>query len=308
MALRSKTWKEASQKNEVAIMDGHKLLDGKFDRSVSLLCWAYNEEESIEEFLHRATKLMESNVYDYEIILIEDGSTDNTYEIASSFQLKNPRLKIYRNEKNLNVGISSRQAIQKATKEYLFSQTIDWGYDISNLRKFLEYLKSYDIVQGVRRAPVNTKISILRPVLTFVYLLNPRHMSARSDTISKGFVSVCNYLIVRTLYGVPVSDVQNITFYPTRWIQSITFEAKSSFANPEALIKSYWSGMSIKEVPIPFIPRRKGVAKGTKIKAIIDSLNDVFKLWLKWKRQKVFLRRGTVSRYNPFEWEKRVNQ
>ena len=51
-------------------------LKGKFDRSVSLLSWAYNEEDSILEFLEKATHLMDSTVEDYEIVLIDDGSTD----------------------------------------------------------------------------------------------------------------------------------------------------------------------------------------------------------------------------------------
>ena len=53
----------------------------KFDRSNSMLCWVYNEEESIHEFLQRAERLLESVVDDYEIILIDDGSTDKTYNI-----------------------------------------------------------------------------------------------------------------------------------------------------------------------------------------------------------------------------------
>ena len=96
--------------------------ENKFERSVSLLCWAYNEEESLPEFLERATDLMDASVSDYEIILIDDGSTDRTYELATAFQARNHRLKVFQNERNLNVGISSRRAIQKATKEYLFGR------------------------------------------------------------------------------------------------------------------------------------------------------------------------------------------
>ena len=114
----------------------------KFDRSVSLLCWAYNEEDSIQGYLEKATQLMETTIEDYEIVLIDDGSTDRTYEIAKAFEEKNPRLKIFKNERNLNVGISSQRAIQRASKEFLLWQTIDWCYDISDLRLFLEILKN----------------------------------------------------------------------------------------------------------------------------------------------------------------------
>ena len=143
-------------------------------------------------YLERATLLMEETIEDYEIVLIDDGSTDRTYEVASKFQERNPRLKIFRNEKNLNVGISSRRAIQRASKEYLFWQTIDWCYDISNLREYLEYLKEYDIVQGVRRKPVEVRVRLLKPFVALVRLFGMKHLTRRSDTVSKALVSLIN--------------------------------------------------------------------------------------------------------------------
>lgn len=276
-------------------------LKKKFDRSVSLLCWAYNEEDSIQEYLERATKLMDATVEDYEIILIDDGSKDKTYEIAKAIQKKNPRLKIFQNEKNLNVGISSQRAIQRALKEYLFWQTIDWSYDISNLRIFLEYLKTYDIVQGVRRKPVDVRIKLLKPFALVLKLFGIKHLTKRSDTVPKAIVSIINYMLIRLLFRMPLSDFQNVTFYPTKWIQSVKYEAKSSFANPEGLIKSYWNEMSIKEVSIDFIPRSKGKAKGTRLKSIITSVMDILKLWFKWVllNHRRRIRKGKVYRLSP---------
>jgi glycosyltransferase involved in cell wall biosynthesis len=270
----------------------------KFDRSVSLLCWAYNEEDSIQGYLEKATQLMETTIEDYEIVLIDDGSTDQTYEIAKAFQEKNSRLKIFKNEGNLNVGISSRRAIQRASKEFLFWQTVDWCYDISDLRLFLEYLRTYDIVQGVRRKPVDVKVKFFKPLVSILNLFGMKHLTRRSDTLQKAIVSLVNYFLIRLLFEVPLSDFQNVTFYSTKWIQSIQYEAKSSFANPEGLIKSYWNGMSIKEVPISFIPRSKGKAKGTSLKAIANSVKDILKLWFKWvilgKRGEI--RKGKIYR------------
>lgn len=265
----------------------------KFDRSVSLLCWAYNEEDSISDYLEKATRIMNETVEDYEIVLIDDGSTDRTYEIASSFQKTNPELRIFRNECNLNVGISSRRAIQYAAKEYLFWQTIDWSYDISDLRVFLEHLKDYDIVQGVRRNPVLVRIGLLKPIAALLKLFGIKHLTKRSDTIAKSVVSVINYMLIRILFRVPLSDFQNVTFYPSKWVKSIKYEARSSFANPEGLIKSYWQGMKIKEVPISFIPRMKGEAKGVTLETITNSVKDILRLWFKW----IMLgRRGPVTK------------
>ncbi|MRR11583.1 glycosyltransferase family 2 protein [bacterium] len=270
----------------------------KFDRGVSLLSWAYQEEESIVPFLERAHALMEECVDDFEIVLIEDGSTDRTLELACAFAQAHPRVRVLPNERNLNVGLSSRRAIKEARKEYLFWQTTDWGYDISELRDYLELLKTYDIVQGVRVKPVEVRVRLLRPIVAVLRLLGMKHLTRRSDTVPKALVSVVNYLVVRFFFRMPLSDFQNVTFYPAEWIQSVTLEARSSFANPEGLIKSFWNGMTIKEVPLSFIPRGEGSAKGTRVRAIVASVTDILRLWFKWVvlRKRGKIHKGTVYR------------
>lgn len=265
----------------------------KFDRGVSLLSWAYNEEKLIAGFLERAIKLMDETADDYEIILVDDCSTDRTYEIAKAFQEKNPRLKIIKNEKNVDVGISAQRAIRAATKEFLFWEMVDWCYDIADLRSFLEYLRKYDVVLGVRRSAITNTSKFLKPAILLFRLFNKEYLYRRSDSVKKSIISICYYLFVRVLFGIPVSDIQNTAFYSTRWAQSIIFETNSTFTIPEILIKSYWNGKSIKEVRIDFIPRKVGVSKGTRIKSIMSAIKDIRRLWFKWV---VLGERGTVKK------------
>jgi glycosyltransferase involved in cell wall biosynthesis len=264
-----------------------------------MVSWAYNEEELIEEFLYKAEKLLESVAVDYEIVLIDDGSTDKTYELATKFQQKNSRLKIFRNGRNLNIGCSSRRGVKEATKEFLFWQTVDWCYDISDLRNNLEYLKKYDVVQGVRINPLQLKGKLLRPLRLVLKLFGITHLTKRSDTIPKAIISVTNYLLVRFLFRVPLADFQNVTVYSTKWIQALKYESNSAFFNPEGLIKSYWSGKSIVEVPIRFIPRTKGIPKGTTPRALFNAVRDIFSLYFKWvllgKRGEI--QKGTIVRH-----------
>ncbi len=277
--------------------------EGLFDRSVSALCWAYNEEELIEEFLRRLDALLKATVKDYEIVLIDDCSVDRTNEIAKRLVADIPNLKIFRNDTNRNVGYSTKRAIKEATKEFLFWQTIDWSYDITRLREFLELLKTYDVVAGVRRAPVPQK-TVSGKVLAGLLLLFGKHLTKRSDTIGKAIVSVCNYSLIRGLYRMPLSDYQNIVFYKTKSIQAVESEADSSFINPELLLKSYWRGAAIAEAPISFIPRTAGEAKGTRLKAIRKSIKDVVGFWIKWVlfggRGEVKL--GRIARLDAAAW------
>lgn len=248
--------------------------DVKFDRSISLLAWAYNEEQSVGEFLDRCVALLESTVADFEIILVNDGSTDSTREIAEQRAEIDKRIKVVNNEHNLNVGLSCRVAIATASKEYLFWQTVDWSYDMTELPKFLGLLKKYDVVQGVRVAGNG---SVTHAITTLMSI------KGRSDNWRAGVVSAVNYTLIRVLYGVPFSDYQNITFYPTQLVQNLILESKSSFLNPELLIKTYYLGnITFKEVPIRFIPRTKGQAKGRKLKTVVRSIWDICTSWLRW--------------------------
>lgn len=274
-----------------------------FAPGVSLLCWAYNEEECIREFLLRIDALLKASCADYEIVVIDDCSTDRTNEIVRELMPEIPQMVLYRNETNRNVGYSCRRAIREAKKEFLFWQTVDWSYDISLLRAYLECLMENDVVAGVRRAPVSQRTGFSKFVAT-VWQLFGRNLTKRSDTLGKAFVSICNYLLIRVLYRFPMSDYQNVVFFRTSLVQSLQIEADSSFACPELLLKCYWRGARIKEVPISFIPRVAGEAKGTRLGSIIKSARDVFGFWLKWVvlggRGKVT--KGRIARLNPAEW------
>jgi glycosyltransferase involved in cell wall biosynthesis len=248
---------------------------GKFDCSVSMLAWGYNEELLVESFLVRAVELLERTTDVWEIIFVDDCSTDRTPQILRAFAAREHRLKIVRHERNQNVGVALRTAIANARNDYLFWQTVDWSYDINNLRIFLELLKHFDVVQGVRPVPIRLLSYI--PVLRSLYRIR-----RRSDSFYKAIISLGNYYVLRILFGVRFHDFQNITFYPTRFAQALPLVGRSSFTNPEMLFKSYYQGARFIEVPIRFLPRTQGISKGTRPRAVIRALIDTARNWLAW--------------------------
>jgi glycosyltransferase involved in cell wall biosynthesis len=270
-------WPEASLPEHLAL--------GKFDRSVSLGAWAYNEELLVESFLWRAIDLLNRTVHDWEIVFVDDGSTDRTPEILQSFAQREPRLRVIRHARNLNVGFAFRTAMASARNEIFFSQTVDWSYDLSNLRIFLELLRYFDVVQGIRPVPIRLLSYI--PVVRSIY-----RIQRRSDTLYKAIISLANYYILRILFGARFHDFQNITFYPSKWMQEIEMVGRTSFANPEILLKSYYRGARFIEVPIRFIKRSQGDAKGTKLKTVVRSFVDTIRNWLSWGIRLRFGRKG----------------
>lgn len=250
----------------------------KFKESVSLLAWGYNEEGLIEAFLDRAIALLASTVDDFEIVFVNDGSTDRTGAIVDSYAMREPRLKVVHHERNHDVGIALRTAVQSASKAFLLWQTVDWSYDIKNLRIFLELTRHFDVIHGVR--PIPERILSRIPLIRSVY-----RVKGRSDTFAKAFVSLANYYVLRILFGAPFNDFQNVTLYPRKLVQGMDHRGRSSFSNPEYLLKAYFSGARFLEVPINFIPRTAGRGKGTRWRSVLRAIDDILTQWWIWGRK-----------------------
>jgi glycosyltransferase involved in cell wall biosynthesis len=234
--------------------------------SLSMLGWALDEEESVAAYIDRAGAFLAALTADYELILIDDGSTDRTWEIITACQRTRAWLKPYRNDRNRGSGYNTKRAISLATKDYVFWQTVDWAYDVRYLAQALGDLRVVDVLQGVRVDTTSARAM----------------MATRSDTAYKGLVSVVNYRLVRTLFRLPLDDYQNVTVYPRRLIQSVTLETESAFTNPECLLKVWWRGASIKQVPVPFVKRTQGRGKGTRPRAILAAIADILYWWMRW--------------------------
>jgi glycosyltransferase involved in cell wall biosynthesis len=250
--------------------------------SFSMLGWAFNEEESIGAYIERAEIFLKTLTADYELILIDDGSTDKTADIIRAYQQTRPWVRLHQNGTNRGSGYNTKKAIALATKDYLFWQTVDWAYDLTALSSYLHYLKQKQILQGVRHATVSLKGLLF----------------TRSDTTYKGLVSIVNYLLVRTLFQLPLNDYQNVTIYPRQLIQAVNLESESAFTNPECLLKVWWQGASFREFPVPFLKRQQGQAKGTRVSVILKSIHDIFRWWWRWiiRNQRPHRGRGSVIR------------
>lgn len=233
--------------------------------SLTMLGWALNEESNLGEYVERAEVFLSAATDDFELMLIDDGSTDSTWALMNQLAETRPWLRPVRNDRNRGSGYCYRRAIREAGKDYCFVQTVDWAYDITYIGTSLHLLKQFDVVQGVRA-----------DTLTWDGLFR------RSDSPSKAIVSFVNYGLIRVLFGLPIRDYQNVTVCPTKRVQALTLDCNSSFANPEVLIKMWWSGASFVEVPVGFRKRQRGKATGTRVRSILRSIREILVHWTRW--------------------------
>jgi hypothetical protein len=246
-----------------------------------MLGWALNEEENIVGYVQRAGEFLAAASDDFELVLIDDGSTDRTWTLMNMLSAGHPWLRLIRNDRNRGSGYCYRSAIAAASKDYCFAQTVDWSYDIAQLGRSLHLLKQYDILQGVRADTVSWS-GLLR----------------RSDTIAKAVVSFVNYGLIWLLFRLPFRDYQNVTVCPTALLHRLDLETDSSFANPEVLIKTWWDGASFAEIPVNFRKRTRGRASGTRVRFILRSVREIVTSWFRWVVLGAVPRRrsGTIAR------------
>lgn len=127
---------------------------------LSIIIPAFNAEKTIEELLNRIKKVKIDQM-DTEIILVDDGSEDNTIKIASSLKSKIPGLFIFRHEKNKGKGATIRTGLSKATGDIFFLQDSDLEYDPRDIPLLVNPIltKKAVVVFGSRRMNKNNRYS-----------------------------------------------------------------------------------------------------------------------------------------------------
>lgn len=124
------------------------------DCFLSLIIPAYNEEKRLLPTLERVCEYLSTKDFPYEIVVVDDGSTDNTLQITKSIANNNNHINVLSNERNSGKGYSVRRGMLSARGEYVFFTDADLSTPIEEIEKCLPYLvNGYDVVIGSRSMP-----------------------------------------------------------------------------------------------------------------------------------------------------------
>lgn len=113
---------------------------------ISYILAGYNEAPSIEESIRRIVKGLENDFDDYELILVDDASTDGTREIMECMAQDNPRIKVLHNFVNLNFGTSVLRGMQAAQKEWIIYNAVDLPLYPEETKDVINAAQEYDVL------------------------------------------------------------------------------------------------------------------------------------------------------------------
>ena len=203
---------------------------------LSVIIPAYNEERRLPKTLEEIDKYLRGQSYDYEILVVNDGSKDRTAEVAKSLMLKIRNLKVTGYEKNQGKGYAVRFGMLEAKGEYRIFTDADNSTSIDQIEKIWpEFKKGFDIIIGSR----DIKGAVLDPPQPWL----------RQMILGEGFK-----LIRKIIVGIwEIEDTQcGFKGFKERVVGDVFPKCKiNRFAfDPEILVIAKKLGYKMKEIPV----------------------------------------------------------
>lgn len=205
---------------------------------LSIIIPVYNEERTIRQILNKVAQVRLPNSINKEIIVVSDGSTDNTDRILSA--IKN--IRFLRHEKNIGKGAAIRTGLKNATGDLIIIQDADFEYDPSYYRLLLEPIlkENAQVVYGSRLT--NYPFNLWGKNKTVL----PTHL------IANKFLT----LLTNLLYGSKLTDMETgYKLIKREVLLKIPLVSNGFEIEPEITAKILKLKIPIVEVPIKVIPR-----------------------------------------------------
>ena len=235
------------------------------NKSISVFLPALNEQESIKTCVLSIKRYLDKRFKDYEILVISDGSTDNTNKIVREFAKKDQHIKLIHHKENLGYGAVLRSGFARSSKELIFYTDSDNQFNIEDMDLLFPLLNSYDIVAGFR---IN-----------------------RQDPLMRIFIANVYNILIEILFNPKIKDIDSsFKLYKKDVFKNMQLKANTGLIDAEILIKAKKNGFSIGQIGVRHYPRTKGrtayemgrrnnIIAIVRPKIIIDIFKEIKTLW-----------------------------
>src|SRR5258708_22644216 len=137
-------------------------------RSVTLFFPMFNEHDSLQSMIEKVLEVLPTASDDFEILIIDDGSSDGSEQIADELVKTDPHLRVIHHQGNKGYGQALRTGFASASKDIVMYTDCDQPFDLDLIPKMLDSLQGYDMLIGYR---VNRWEGVRRSAYSKVYNL-----------------------------------------------------------------------------------------------------------------------------------------
>ena len=219
--------------------------------SISFVLPVYNEAANIEDAVRRISALAGELTDDYEVIAVDDASTDGSPDIADMIALKDPRVRSIRLKKNTKFGGALAVGLKNASKGVVVYTDADLPVREEDVKKGLALLDKADVITGYSLALKDTAIK--RIVMSKVY----------------------NFL-VQIFFGLNIKDINSgFKIYKLNVVKDLDLISMSPFVDVEIFAEAKKRGFRIEQFGLLFERRSKGASTISRLSVIARTFLDM---------------------------------
>ena len=228
--------------------------------SISVFFPCYNEQDNVARTTEQALSVLQNLEADFEIIIVDDGSSDATGRIADEIAARDRRIKVVHHPTNLGYGAALQSGFRAAARELVFYTDGDGQFDIGEMPALLPLMKQYDIVS--------------------CYRLN------RQDSLFRKLNAWCWTKLVCLLFRMKVRDIDcAFKLYKTEIFRNINMVSAGALIDAEILARAVRKGYTITQKGVHHFPRKAGKQTGADIKVILRAFKELCKLHRQMRKE-----------------------
>jgi glycosyltransferase involved in cell wall biosynthesis len=221
---------------------------------ISLFLPVYNEQEVIKQTIQDSQKVIKKIAKKYEILVINDGSSDKTPEIVKGLIKKNKNIRMITHNPNKGYGGAIKTGLKESKYKNVSFIDSDGQFKFKEITKFMPHIGRYDLIIGYR--------------------------IVRNDPIHRKMNALLWKVWMWLLFGLWVKDTDcGFKVIKRDVCQKITCTTESAITEAEFLIRAKQAGFTFKEVGVHHYPRAGGKSTGANLKVILRALTQSFALW-----------------------------
>lgn len=226
--------------------------------SLSVFFPCYNEARNIRPTIEKALEVIPELARKFELIIVDDGSQDQTAAVAQKLAEQHPEVKVVSHPKNMGYGAALKTGIASSRYDWIFFTDGDQQFDLHELASFIPFTDGYKVIIGYR---TNRAEGFAR---------------ARNAYLFKLFIDI--------LFRLHVKDIDCAFKLINRTVlEDILIESSGAFTSAEMLYKLKKHGVTFKQLPVTHHPRKWGTPTGNNPRVIIRAGYEALKLYSKIK-------------------------
>jgi glycosyltransferase involved in cell wall biosynthesis len=221
--------------------------------SVSVFFPCYNEGECVEMLVVKAVEVLRVVSDDFEVIVIDDGSSDLTREVSDRLADEIEEVRVIHHETNLGYGSALQTGFLAASKEFVFYTDGDGQFDISEMPDLLKLMDEYDIVSCYR---LNRKEGFIRKLNAW-----------------------CWGKLVCFVFQIKIRDIDcAFKLFRRSIFDDIEMQSTGALIDAEILARSLKKGYKVVQRGVSHYPRTAGSSTGGNISVILRAFKELLRL------------------------------